>query len=31
MEMVLSSDIALVNDPDTNEIDDAIEDFFVQP
>ena len=31
VEMVLSSDIALVSDPNTNDIDDAIEDFFVQP
>lgn len=29
--LLLLAGIALANDPDTEEVDDAIEDFFVQP
>ena len=29
--LLLLADIALANDPDTDEVDDAIEDLFVKP
>ena len=29
--LLLLADIALANDPDTDEVDDAVEDLFVQP